>query len=699
MKNRRGSARAYPVVREVDAISELWMLRILVPLGGHKVFVTRNGFSEDRVARLIGIGEWLDNDELEFDSAAVRAQLREMHAAAEVRVPRLAPPAGLRANMDRLAQLVGLTEIDCRIIEFAAMLQQDRVLDDCADMLGHLSSANVIETLAAILDLDRGAVHSALGAQGVLARSGLLAIDRGSGNYLRGKLDLLSDGFADLILSGEADPLTLLRDTVSPSSPPRLSLRDYGHIDKSLALLQPYLAQALATAKVGVNIFVHGAPGTGKSELARALAAELGCELFEVASEDADGDPVTGERRLRAFRAAQSFFGQRKAMILFDEVEDVFDDGDRFFGRKSTAQKRKAWINRSLEQNAVPALWLSNAIDGIDPAFLRRFDMVIEMPVPPQVQREKIVRDACGGVLDDAAIKRIAASPALAPAVVSRAADVVRTIGARLDAAGAGHAVEFLIDQSLEAQGHAPLRLAEAGRLPAVYDAGLLNADTDMLQLADGITATRAARLCLYGPPGTGKTAFGRWLAERLGMPLLLYSAADLMSKWVGESEKNIAAAFRRAESENGLLLIDEVDSFLQDRSRARQSWEVTMVNEMLTRMESFSGVFIASTNLMAGLDPAALRRFDLKVCFDYLLPDQAARLLANYAASLMLAPPTSAELDRLRALRQLTPGDFAAVVRQHRFRPIGSAAAFIQALAQECALKSPASAAIGFQR
>jgi len=693
---RRGPSHSFPV-KEVESITELWMLRILVPLSGHKVFVMRNGFSEDAVARYLGVGDWLDNDELDFDSVAVRAQLRQLHVAAEERAQQLATPPGLRTNLARLSQLVGLSDVDCRILGFAAMLHHDRVLDDCADTLGQLNSLKVVDSLATVLALDHRAVHSALGPNGVLARSGLLAIDRGGSGYLRGKLDLLSNSFADMILGGEADPLTLLRDTVHPSTPPRLTLDDYGHIDDSLALLRPYLEQALATGRAGVNIFLHGAPGTGKSEVTRALAAVLDCELFEVASEDSDGDPVLGERRLRAYRAAQSFFGQRNAMILFDEVEDVFNDGDRMFGRMSTAQKRKAWINRTLEQNAVPTLWLSNSIDGIDPAFLRRFDMVIEMPVPPRRQRELILRQACGSVLDDAALVRIASSPQLAPAVVSRAADVVNTIGSQLDPARAGRAVEFLIDQSLEAQGHAPLRRGDAARLPAEYDAALLNTDTDMLQLADGLDTNRAARLCLYGPPGTGKTAYGRWLADRLGMPLLLHTASDLISKWVGESEKNIAAAFRRAESENGLLLIDEVDSFLQDRSHARQSWEVTMVNEMLTQTETFSGIFIASTNLMGGLDPAALRRFDLKVCFDFLLPSQAAPLLARYLASFRLAPATQAELARLGSLRKLTPGDFAAVARQHRFRPLASAAAFIEALAQECRLKAPTSAAIGF--
>ena len=106
------------------------MLRILVPLAGHKVFVLRNGFSEDTVARFLGVGEWLDDDELDFDSGAVRTQLRELHAATEVCAARLAPPPGLRTNMARLSQLVGLSETDCRIIEFAALIHHDRVLDD-----------------------------------------------------------------------------------------------------------------------------------------------------------------------------------------------------------------------------------------------------------------------------------------------------------------------------------------------------------------------------------------------------------------------------------------------------------------------------------------------------------------------------------------------------------------------------------------
>ena len=182
-----------------------------------------------------------------------------------------------------------------------------------------------------------------------------------------------------------------------------------------------------------------------------------------------------------------------------------------------------------------------------------------------------------------------------------------------------------------------------------------------------------------------------------MGIALLVKRASDLMSMWVGGNEKNIARAFKQAEQENALLLIDEVDSFLQDRRGAQHSWEVSSVNEMLTQMESFSGVFIASTNLMEGLDQASLRRFDLKVKFDFLKPEQAWELLRRHCGKLAITTPQPQQLTRLMRLHNLTPGDFAAVVRQNQFRPITSSADFVSALEAECAIKEGAKAAIGF--
>ena len=274
---------------------------------------------------------------------------------------------------------------------------------------------------------------------------------------------------------------------------------------------------------------------------------------------------------------------------------------------------------------------------------------------------------------------------------------MIRAIHQELGPQESARALERLLSSTLEAQGHDPLLPDDPNQLPEIYDPGFIHADADLAQVAQGLQTERAARLCLYGPSGTGKTAYGRWLATQLDMPLLVKRASDLMSMWVGGNEKNIAGVFRQATQEGALLLIDEVDSFLQDRQGAQRSWEISMVNEMLTQMEAFSGLFIASTNLMAGLDSAALRRFDLKVKFDFLRPEQVGALLSRYCTQLNLPEPGPELQPRIMRQQQLTPGDFAAVVRQHRFRPITTAAQLLAALEAEAALKAPSKTSIGF--
>ena len=207
--------------------------------------------------------------------------------------------------------------------------------------------------------------------------------------------------------------------------------------------------------------------------------------------------------------------------------------------------------------------------------------------------------------------------------------------------------------------------------------------------MAEGIKNTPNARICLYGVPGTGKSAFGKWIAQYTDKPFVLKKGSDLISMWVGGTEKNIANAFREAKEEGAVLVFDEVDSFLQDRRGAKNSWEVTQVNEMLVQMENFDGIFIATTNLMSGLDQASLRRFDMKLEFGYLKAKQAWKLFVDECKGLDITIEDKQQVkDRIKTFTQLAPGDFAAVRRQNRFRPVKSTDLFLERLQEELSLK-----------
>ncbi|MFN2310196.1 MAG: AAA family ATPase [Gammaproteobacteria bacterium] len=676
-------------VTTLSPLLYLWILRILVPLKGH----TRGHDLEDlcspygSIVDALGALETCPRRHGRIREAAMLKHLRELHVLAEKEASKARLPRPLSVNCARIADLVGLDSVSARILAFVVLLQLDEMLQEAADLLGTISTMRLYGILSVLLGMPKDVIRQALAPSGVLAQSGLVKVDHSGEHFLRLKLDLINNRFSERMTSKVDDPLELFRDTLLPAPAAELSLADFEHAQGFIDIVFPLLRKALAERRSGVNVLLYGQPGTGKSQFVYALAKALGRPLYQVSSEDEDGDPIGGDRRLRVYRLALSVVGRGQALLVFDESEDVFSGGRGLFSPPSVAQRNKAWVNRTLEGNAIPCLWLTNSIDDMDPAFIRRFDVVYELPISPQRQRARVIGSICDDLVSPAAVRRLASAETLAPAVVARAVAVARAIREDVPAANMPSVIAQLVDQTLIAQGHPPLPPSNAASLDD-YDPLCAPPDTDLVQLAEGIASAPGARVCLFGPPGTGKTAFARWLAQQLDRPLLVQRVSDLIGPYVGESERRLADAFRRAAQERAVLLLDEVDSFLQDRQEAQRSWEVTLVNEMLTQMETFEGVFIATTNRMERLDPAALRRFDLKLTFDYLQPSQAWQLLCHYAQALGLQSPEESLKPTLDVLTVLTPGDFATVARQARFLPIRDASALVETLAAECAAK-----------
>jgi hypothetical protein len=395
---------------------------------------------------------------------------------------------------------------------------------------------------------------------------------------------------------------------------------------------------------------------------------------------------------LRAFNLGQRLLARRDhALLLFDEVEDVFerDPFARLFGgRGDGATAGKAWINRTLENNPVPALWLTNDAESMNRAYLRRFDYAIRFNVPPQSVRIEIARHHLGDWAgEDDWLARIAAHEHLTPAQLERAAKLARHAGH-----GDLEANRALVRQALDRsatllrQKRAPARNV----VPTGYDLRFLNVDQDIPKLIAALQRRPHGVFCFHGPSGAGKSELARHIADRLEKPLLVKRASDLLDMYVGQTEQRIAAMFDDARQRDAVLVLDEADSFLRDRRGAHRSWEVTQVNELLTQMEAFDGIFIATTNLMESLDAASLRRFPWKIRLDWLKPGQGWGLFAQEFVRLGgTLSEASAWKEHVLRLHRLAPGDVAAVVRQYElWDETPSAGEFYRRLAAEVAAK-----------
>ena len=170
----------------------------------------------------------------------------------------------------------------------------------------------------------------------------------------------------------------------------------------------------------------------------------------------------------------------------------------------------------------------------------------------------------------------------------------------------------------------------------------------------------------LYGPPGTGKTALARNIAHELDRECFIQRASDLQNCLVGETEKRITRAFRNAESEGAVLVIDEADTFLYSRDMAVRSWEVSFVNEFIVNLEECKCFCICTTNRINEFDQASVRRFSYKIKFDYSGIPQVLALYNSLLKSLCSTELPSELMSELKTFTRLTPGDFHAVRSQY---------------------------------
>jgi len=716
-----GTARQTRVGRNqylaYQRLAAVYLLRLALGLQKNMKQTHICRFLEDGLGRiagqgdfhLLGVGEDLSGEEIELFYRANKATLvkymrRQLNALLEEGV---GSSESLFDNIRLLSNTLKLSPVEQEILVLRLLMPlleafRETVINQC----GTCSMQSTVDYLRLMTTRPAREIHKALQPNSQLLQMGWIKIHSGLVD-LEDKL-ILADGLLDILLRQHDSAEALFANFFRPSSPTKLVPADYVHLQSDLDVLQPYLRTALAEKQAGVNILIYGPPGVGKTQFAKLLAQTLNACLYEVLCSDQEGNVLRGSARFAACNLSQKLLSKSPAsLLLFDEAEDVFPSRHSFFfdeddeNEQSSGQGDKAWINQQLENNPVPVIWISNRTQGMDKAYLRRFSYSVEIDKMPASIRRRIVNKYSKGLKVSVGWRENLVSQSnLTPAQIEQACSIAKSTQKQ-----APTQTEQIAERVLEASMRLLKQTNSLQKKPTwtQYDRAFTNADMDLDALLAGLKQNQRGNFCFYGAPGTGKTALAGHISEILGLQLHSKRASDLLDKYVGESEKNIARMFSDAQKQGGILLLDEADSLLGDRSGAGHQWEITQVNEMLTQMETFSGIFICTTNLMDKLDAASLRRFDFKVKFDYLTPEQRWALFQQESQRLGCCLPEDAEAlaalkHQIHRLTKLTPGDFAVVSRQVAvLGKIPEPERIIAVLAQECKAKGETFSQIGF--
>lgn len=611
----------------------------------------------------------------------------------------------LKRNLQWLCTQTGLTSTEAGVVEFVACQRAFLQLRRTTRLWDDMGLVTGPQVLAILLQRPIAEISDAIGKGSRLLRSGLVHVDLDEKVGLDRALQM-PRALAQRLALHEGDPQELFLHILRPlrSNPDWLQDQHFVHLRSETTLARAWLGAALGSDTRGGHMLVTGAPGLGKTVWVRHWVRQwmrmhdTPVAAFEIEALQESGEHMGGHERLDHLRMAIALLGGQQAaqattrpggtVLVFDEADDIFES-ERSSGYSDGVRMRtsRALLNDMLETSAVPVVWIMNHHKVLDPAVVRRFDVVLHFPDTPQSVRQSLLHKRLGDVLEAQECERWSQMESLTPALIDRVTDLHR----RSQAANSRWAFDTLQDTERTTMLRHRLMDTDVRWLyPALqeqwkWELRWLNPDQPMQDILRGLQRRQQGTILLYGPPGTGKSSFAQELSKALDKPLRTVLASDVLRPYVGETEMALSQLFAEAQVQGGVLFLDEADSLIFHRDGAQRSWEVSLVNELLAQVSSYRGVLVLATNRKDALDSALWRRMDIKVALRPMHPDQvweALQLLTQETTPDLFAPEVGAteasqaqhdDVDAMYltvlGLREVCPGDIANVLRKWELR------------------------------
>jgi SpoVK/Ycf46/Vps4 family AAA+-type ATPase len=435
---------------------------------------------------------------------------------------------------------------------------------------------------------------------------------------------------------------------------------------------------SLIRSNTSCHILLHGEAGSGKTEFAKSVGKECGKPVHFVKHESTS---EKSNKRI-ALQVADRTIDPGKSIVVVDEADWLINTWRIFAHTKEPLDKE--WLNAFMDNSSAQFIWVTNDVDFIDSSVLRRFTYHIHFRKFTRTQREKAWRRAIKGhpqqsFFTDEVVDYLAGKYDVNVSGIHLALEVLSRLGFESNKCDPeilkGYIEDILSNHKKLIDGTIK---SNSSPVPKQYDLDALHVDTDIHEFirsfeeyyrlsesgnefsGDGFTAL------FWGMTGTGKTEFAKYVAYRLKREIYSKRVSDLLSPYIGMTEKNIRDAFNEAEENKAILLLDEADSLFINRENALQSWEISQTNELLTQMNSYQGALICCTNLLDILDNASIRRFDWKIEFRPLTDTNKVTVYKKYFSNGTFLEEK--DLKRIQNIENLTFGDIYAVWRRLRF-------------------------------
>jgi len=578
-------------------------------------------------------------------------------------------------NIDSVSALLGLTEVEIDVLEFQVLRSACPDFQIFYDRL-FARVAMWKETTKRILTILFNGDE--LSSDSVLVKSGLVKI-----NYNHGIFPPMSRDIASLFFAVPQGEQSMFPQIVKPMKPKMSGSGSIGTIATTdLSIIKRLMAavdvknQEDEDTITGVNVLFYGDSAVDKKGTIYSSFKDE-ANIFVLRTKRVNRSDL-GPRAFLAQRFLQEVYNQtdtKSPILIVEQADDVLSSVARsfasMFGFAEANENTGDDIEADeilLSENGVPTFWITNNPRYIKEDTVGRFLFHAEVKPASRATRLEQVKNVLSTLdLDPDVEEHLSKYHLLTERQVKSGVAITALITD--DRVESQDVLKHVVLQSQRVLGREAMEELRDSvtkySLDYVNVRGALTPD----EIIKALKKRPAGTMCLYGIPGAGKTQLVEYMAKELDMPLLKKRASDILGKYVGENEKNIAAMFQEAKAEGAILFLDEADSFLRDRQMARAEWNVTQVNELLQQIESFNGIFICATNLFRDIDAAALRRFTFKLEFLALKDDQRWEMLCNESQMLEGEGLPQEELDRIRnkleKIKYLAPGDFATVKRQ----------------------------------